>query len=345
MAPKRSASSALLAAPDATSPNTKAGGIEGVSPLSKKFPPLKRTGDSMVDHRLQLQRNAFMKICDKLWAEPHLIIPTCMQLECGMIGPDGGAEAPSEFWDSEWSTLARLPKHWLAEFLIAQSKGELSNEDMNKVDIHDGDNIRNIFSFITGTRPNMPLLRDMLNKTICARTLAARAESIGNRILGFKKKAIDSNGRVNWRMFGCYKLDFNEAGIAIKVTHTSGAAYIPEQHQVITKQFQLIDPFYDGGCIARLGSTEHRLSTFFPAGEGPNIIIMNKKCDELKRLAAAASEEVEQARQVTEKGRVAENKLALKDAQSHRIAGGLRKAKETARQQKTKRARVLSLAD
>lgn len=60
---------ALAAA--AASPTLRAHARDTVLPVTNKSPTLKRTGDTMVDNRSQLQRNTLMIVCgkDKMWAD------------------------------------------------------------------------------------------------------------------------------------------------------------------------------------------------------------------------------------------------------------------------------------
>lgn len=313
------------------------------SPLSKKLPPLKKTGNQKQDTENQVQRQALIKILDRLWAQPSLIVPVCVQLEVGMI-TDGADPAKDAFFDEDWHTLARIPKHWLAEWICANSFGTISKDLLNKVDIKHGDNIRNMFSFFTGTRPTHPLHRELLNKAVAARTFARRAQALGNRARGFKAQCMNADGSINWAVGGCFKLQFNEQGIANKVIHCSGAEYVPEQHQVITKQFSLQDPYYDGGAIAKLGSTEHKLATFFEQGVGPNAVVMTRKAQELQDLAKECASELMMQQAAASQGNIKDDKHILQDAHAHKIQQGIKRAKETAKQRVTKRARVISLS-
>lgn len=149
-----------------------------VSPLSKKFPTLSVTGDKDMDKQNQKRREAFMKVIDKLWFHPELIIPTCIELECGMIKAETGAVTEAETFDADWATLSRIPKHWIAQWIINNSNRTISQGGLNRIDIANGDNIRNMFSFFTGTRSTMPLHKEMRHKTVASRVFTIRAEAI-----------------------------------------------------------------------------------------------------------------------------------------------------------------------
>lgn len=144
----------LLVRNESTSASTNrtapAASTAGQSPLAQKFPPLKKTGDATIDNQLSMQRAAFVKIIDKLWFSPELIVPTCIQLECGRIGSGESSSARDEYFDEEWQTLSRLPKHWLAEWIVANSAGEISLDELSRVGMRHGDNIRNMLSFLLG---------------------------------------------------------------------------------------------------------------------------------------------------------------------------------------------------
>lgn len=92
----------------------------------------------------------------------------------------------------------------------------------------------------------------------------------------------------------------------------------------------MIDPCYDATCMAKLGSTQHLFATKFHPNAGPNLAVMDKKCTRLEQIAEEVVAQLEEQRRLAEQGKLKGDKSALKEAASHKIQAGIKRAKVAA---------------
>jgi len=247
------------------------GSADTVGPYAKKFPKYKRTGSLHVDCEGEAHRNAAMVVVDRLVRMPALAGPVKTWLDAREQQQARSNELKSGRWHETYCYLENLSKDWCTEFLAMLAKGTKSNVDialLNSMDTHDATVIKKLFHFVAFTAPSTKLPRECLDKAVCSRTLKRRCTEVGDRI-ALVGDAVSSQGVVDWKKLGVYKLTFNEANKCVSVTHLSGATASVPDHIIVDTTYTLLGNDNDMTAFVKKGLAEYKLCELFVAKGKP----------------------------------------------------------------------------
>jgi len=92
-----------------------------LAPLAKKVPRVRRSGDLSADTRASIERDAFVRIVDKLSKYPAFILPMrgiIMSQDFSGATVSGGKSANNDEWAMNCRSIGKIPKTWIAEWLL-----------------------------------------------------------------------------------------------------------------------------------------------------------------------------------------------------------------------------------
>jgi hypothetical protein len=254
-----------------------------LSSYAKKLPKPLRTGSLQRDSTRSMEHAAIQKIISLLQDHPSHALMTLASLQGCLSAMDSGTD---DCWGSNVKTLGKLPVHWVSQWLVEASQGELRQIiEMEKIVEFDNQAAFTLFHFATQTKAAHRLPVECLDKKVCSKVFFERAKVLDKRLVSWKEKALCQDGSIKWGEGGCYKLTFDE-GKAIAINHVSGdEAKIPS-HVTITKDFILMNNFSDSAACLELAPATYTCKDFFTAEMGPNKHeLSNLQALELKSLA------------------------------------------------------------
>ena len=233
----RGSPSARASTPDADGDSFES----GLSPLAKAVPRTRSTGDLSQDTNNQVRMMTFQKIIMRLEANPEEILPTWGLMEVGTTRPK---QDKTESWDRTVANCGRLPKYWLAQWLVQNdcSIAPLSQTFMDLIDSRDVANVKHMFYLFTLTSATTSIPKPCReSKTLCSKLFTNRLQLIGNPLRDWASKAVDeTTGAVDWLVGGAYTLIW-EGDFAKEVVFITGDR-APIEDVRITKTFEIKDP-------------------------------------------------------------------------------------------------------
>jgi hypothetical protein len=305
-------------------------------PLARKVPKVKPCHDVIEMNKKKQERDALVQIIDLCCKDMTLCLPLRGFLDSTIAKKSAAASASSVFPDS-YSSFIRLPSYWMAAHLVRVTEGSLSKDLLEGLAKSSPKSIREIFHFAHCTLDSDYWPRKMLDKDLCARVFELRYEECGKRLTGFKEKALQKAGAVNWLAAGPWTLNFEDKKL-VTITHISGAEASPESHEVVTPAFQFTDLWSDKLAALKLGTASYTVAAFFKDGEGPHKTILDKKASQLSDIIGRAA-------QVDSQPLDADPDFGA-EAQAEARRKSLLKAREVAQNaKKNKKTTALTLAD
>lgn len=321
-----------------------------LSALASKIPKIKRTGDLRVDTQKTIERDAFVRIVDKLSKYPKYILP----MHGIMMSQDFNAEtmataAPTKSeWTGNYGCLGKIPKEWICQWLLHRSEklgASLTAAHLAKIEEDSPENIKMLFSLETQTLPHQNFPSTCHDAYIATKTFNERASQVGNRLAKFMSAGgIRDDGSLDFSKGGCYKLQF-EGDRCSTIVHISGTKATLPAHVVITKDFVLYDNHLDHLAKAELLPSTYTLIELFPKGCDLDKLAMRKKdAKPLKEMATAIADAHAEGQRskIAETVQVArEDSSVLKVVANRKAAANLIKARtkllEKAEERKTRR--------
>ena len=203
-----------------------------------------------------------------------------------------------EAWDRTVATMSRIPKYWMAEWLVAHdcSSMPLTQKLLDLMDFTDTQNVCRVFCMMLQVTPNTPIPAPMRNsKALCAKTFKARLLSLRNPLNGWAQKHVQPHGAINWASGGCFSITWTDANKASHVTHMCGATVEVDDTITITKEYELCDPWDAFKARVEKGAARYYFHEMFSAGTGPHVTKMDKKASVLEQLAMEGAREIEEA--------------------------------------------------
>ena len=313
-----------------------------LSPYAKKLPKPQRTGSLQSDCTRSIEHEAIQKIISLLQDHPSHALMTLASLQSNLSTIDS---ATDDCWGPSVKTLGKLPVHWVSQWLVEASQGELRQVDMEKMVEYDNQAAFTLFHFATQTKPGHRLPVECLDKKVCSKVFFERAKVLGKRLVSWKEKALSHDGSIKWGEGGCYKLTF-EDGKAMAITHVSGdSAKIPI-HVTITKDFILMSNFSDSTACLELSPATYTCKDFFTAEMGPNRHeLSHLQAPELKSLAEVVKGGLQETSKKLTQDTIDEDPKFLHVASKKRQLSAVAKAREAriAHADKKKKLRQVDL--
>jgi hypothetical protein len=311
--------------------------------LAARVPKVRLTGDLAVDTRRSIERDAFVRIVDKLTKYPQYI----MHLHGIMLSQDLTTDSPSQVaplgkldWSGNYSCLGKIPKTWVAQYLMHRATHlgvQLTQQQINAMEEDSVDNLRMLFSFETQTTPAMAFPSACHDKYIATKTFSERAAQVGDRLSSFLVSGgIKSSGALDFSHGGCYSLEF-DAGRCTHVLHITGAKVEAPAHVFITSSFSLVDNHSDQLARVELSPSKYYLMDFFKGAEFLQRVIKDKKGETLKKLAKAIADKHAEGIVTKNKETVQENRDVLKETHQKRATANLEKARSKLMEKKADR--------
>ena len=327
------------------SPTKSSSSCDGqpVSPLASRVPKVRLSGDLAVDTRRSIERDAFVRIVDKLTKYPQYI----MHLHGIMLSQDLSTDSSSHVpplskldWTGNYPCLGKIPKSWVAQYLMhraLQLGTELTQQRINSMEEDSVDNLRVLFSFETQTTLAMSFPSTCHDKYIATRTFSERAAQVCNRLSPFLAKGgITKSGALDFSRGGCYSLHF-EGERCKYVEHITGIAADVPPHVLITNSFSLMDNHSDQLARVELNPCKYYLMDFFKGADFLQQVIKDKKGDTLKKLAKSIADKHAEGLVLKNRETVQENKDILKETQQRRATSNLEKARHKLEEKKADR--------
>ena len=121
-------------------------------------------------------------------------------------------------WPDSYSWWRQIPKYWLAEVIVeASPKGELSMKDIDLVDAADKNAIRNLSTFLFGTRQDSKFPRQLLPKAVMRSYLLEMHKLLGMRTKHVKG-GLNEKYEIDWVGIGVYQFNWDDKERATEVT-------------------------------------------------------------------------------------------------------------------------------
>ena len=195
---------------------------------------------------------------------------------------------------------------WKAQFLVDLGEGHLSMDSLKQLDAADENLIADVFNMFVKSQGTESLPAEAQDRRVLAIVMEERVKQVGGEtVSAWAQRAIavqDGVAKINLRAGAAYTMIFEHDRVT-KIHHRSGeTADIPEW-VVITKGFQLQNPFNDQkAAVARDGITPLLLSSFFEKTAACHANAFDKKGSKMKALfdAAVATTEAEKNAKMTE---------------------------------------------
>lgn len=329
---------------------------KGLSPLCLKVPKARRSGDVSLDSHRELERDALIRIIDRLTKMPHLVLACDGYLQRQVMSPPSKiADSLGSAWNSDAVSIGKIPKEWMATFLLNRMQGAatgFSRETISAIESADSEGIQLLFAFEVQVALTTALPKNIAEDAdLAARVFHARADQCGARLQRmWKSGGVAANGTLKWssNVGGCYALSFT--GTAVNEIHhlAIGMKVVPPSHRPITSDFVLKNNHLDHGALVEYQCVVHKLHTFFPAEQGPNHKrIDDRKAQVLKRLGDEQARVLEDEARARSAREVHHDADLLADAQKGRKQLNLEKARAKLRVASEARAKrrmvILSL--
>lgn len=325
----------------AASPGTGADRAVQLTPFAKRLPKPLRSGNLQVDSTRLIEHEATQKVISLLQAHPSQSLLSLASLQTNLR-----CQASSDdYWGSDVKNLMKLPSHWMSQWLVDASKGDLVQKDMEKIVEVDPQAPATMFHFATQTKPGHKLPDLCLEKQVCCRVFFQRARLLSHRLTGWKAKALNKDGSLNWGAGGCFTLEFDE-GRAVAIHHVSGDSATIPNHVHITKDFSLVDNWSDSCAAVKLHPSVYLCKDLFDAKAGPHKHeLSGMQAPELNQLAEVVHAELAEARTKVVADTLDENPEFLKEASKKRHSSATAKAREARKvaTQKKLKARTVDL--
>lgn len=134
------------------------------------------------------------------------ILMTEAQLEAGKMRTDKkDVEKASEWCNSTYMHLERIPKYFIAEFFV--DEGYCTAELCDKVDAKSAAALRELNTMFHGTADGAKLPRACLRKPVLKKFWRARGLILGKRWIAFFAEFVDEEGNINW-LGGVYRFSW-----------------------------------------------------------------------------------------------------------------------------------------
>jgi hypothetical protein len=330
----------------ASSPTSSCDG-QPLAALAMKVPKVRLTGDLTTDTRKSIERDAFVRIVDKLSKYPQYIMHLHGIMLSQDLTADGSLAQPlgKLDWTGNYSNLSKIPKTWVAQYLMNRARAlgvELTQTLLNKLEEESVDNLRVLFSFETQTTLTLSFPTPCHDKHIASKTFNSRAAQVGSRLKSFiQAGGISATGALDFSKGGCYELIFDEASArCVGVKHCTGEEAAVPQHVLITPSFDLVDNHLDHLARVELPPCNYYLMDFFKAVTGCKFtqhIIKDKKGDLLKAMAQQIADQLAAGMDAKEKETVEEDKEVFKEVQQKKANMNLVKARTKLQEKKADR--------
>ena len=252
-----------------------------------------------------------------------------------------------EAWDRTVANMARIPKYWMAEWLVANDSSSmpLTQKLLDLMDFSDTQNVCRVFCMMLQVTPTTPMPALMRNsKALCAKTFKARLDSLRNPLIDWAQKHVQPHGAINWATGGCFAITWNDGGKATHVTHMCGATAKVDDTIMITKEYELCDPWDAFKARVEKGAARYYFHEMFPAGAGPHVAKMDKKALILEKLAEDGAREMQEAFRAVGCHQLAGDNQFVGKAIAQKRKDDLRAMQEKAKEP-MKRRRVVQLQD
>jgi hypothetical protein len=238
------------------------------SRFARTTPKAQATGNPSSDHQALIQRTTFMKIINRLESNPDQLLNTWALLE-----------SITDFralrgWDKTQEVVAQLPKHWKAQWFVSNdsSTKPLSQQFLDNADAQ---TIHQMFNLFTMTSPNTRLpIAARADKAVCKNMFTRRLLAVGNPLLDWASKHINSNGIVDWQKGGAYVLKFGEDNKAVEVSFFRSVAPITVE---ISRDFEIVDNWDPWKAHAVKKPDKYFFFEFFDSVSGPNQFKLDNK--------------------------------------------------------------------
>lgn len=264
------------------------------------------------------------------------------------------AATESDMWDDSYHKFGKLPRYWLGNLLVKFTN--FTESDILKLERHDSDNVRHVFEFLLAIDSNSPLPAPMLNKRVFGEACIARAKIV-RRHETFKATAYNQReGSINWSKMWAYSLEFDEAGWLKACTHTGTkhTVTIEGAGKWHRKQWAVMHPMHDMQAHLASDDMKKYLHTFFAAAEnkGPHtwkLPTKGKARDgpmmDLARAAVAKLDAVDRGVADSQISQSESLKEVAEQKRREKIQASIakRKLESTPEEQKTKKAKALTL--
>jgi hypothetical protein len=316
-----------------------------LSALAKKIPQIKRSGDLGIDTRKAIERDAMVRIVDKLSKYPAYILP----MHGVMMSQDFCSEssASQQEWTGNYKCVGKLPKGWIAEFLLARAcelglQEKLNTEVLQKVEGNSSHGLWFLFCFDMQMNQHISFPSPCHDKFVASQAFKERGVLVGNRLRKLVEGGIKSDGSLDFSTGGCFTLQFDD-NKCTTVTHVNGEVAVVPEHVVITKKFTLHDNFLDTLARVELSPSKYQLADFFPDTAVFKGHILDKKATAFKEIAANIAKQMETTSATIAQGTVQVSASVLGVAAAKRSAENLLKARSKLQQKKETRKTTMTI--
>jgi hypothetical protein len=300
---------------------------------ASKLPAPARTGNEYHDDDMKMKRDAFVKIIDKLWRNPGIVMQAANWIE--NRAKSQACRDTARFFESI-GQLRNLDETWACSYL--SGKCNFSISVLEQATAADPDAWRQLLQYGLVAGPSLKLPKECREKEVMHMTLTRRMEACGNRLLPFNEANLLGDHGIDWGKNGVYEVIFDESTArATSILHrpTGDHGKVPE-HVVISTKFELDQNWSDYHATVGLKPTSYVIADdFFKDRCGPHQIkLMTGTCKEFDDMAASVKQTMLKEEQAREKMTHTPSKAFRSEAKAAAKKENMQKARQKLHEKK-----------
>lgn len=270
--------------------------LEGRSHLAKRIAKVKNHPDMAIFNERVAERNAFVRIVDTLFDKMHLAPAIWNSMENGVVRPNAKVDAEAHakvFFEAKLQRVGQLPVAWRASFIVraARDPPNITPQLMDKLDGKNPDSLLNLFCLGCCVAPSTPMPPQCAHKETCMKVFLQRYDNKGKRYTNLAKH-ISADGAISWADAGAFTLTFGKTGLLESIRHIEGSVVLAPDYLQITRAFQLVDPWLDGGAKLTRGVASYNLVELFDSDTPARQGLLDKKGTVLLQIAKTVAQEL-----------------------------------------------------
>ena len=259
---------------------------------------------SAVDDEERKRFRSKVKVLDIMQQLPEAAEAVCNYAEDLAYGVGAAANSKkgrdSQWWNGTYCEMERLPRYWRATFL-AENYDDLglTRSVIKEIDDNDSEGVNALYDFAMGINKKTRLPRSALDKEVTKLASIERIRQVGRLTKTWVKNHV-KDGKINWKVAGCYTLMKDTAKNQVWLRHIdtekTGKVPIAALH---SDDVQLDLKFHDYHAKLVVEGDEFKLRTKFGDGVGPNAehivneggFVFQRICDDIAQRLIEEREE------------------------------------------------------
>lgn len=266
-----------------------------------------RCGDALLDQEAEARLEMLVDMTGIMADDQTHIMPTHGFLVKRLALKEKQVQTDADSKFEKLGSLKTVPTDWVIS-LIAQAS-DMPKELLVKAHAFDEESIVQMLMYGAQVGVQLKLPEELRVKDVLQSVLLARFKECGNRWSSFLEvKAIQKNGKIDWRL-GSYDVQFHpNTGKLTGVVHRQTNAKATVEHDLIDKSWALENNFSDYGATFRKAKCPPiKIMSLFSKGEGPlKLAPVTARSKEWAKLVETKYKEWEAAVLATKQGHMSD---------------------------------------